>query len=181
MRDWEDAESSCAALDDGSCEVYGDTDARAALDAGFFDERIDAIVPQAGAATGYLEGEFAAIELPTMWMTARLDATLSWDDHGSPGWEALDGANDVWIDLTRGGHHSFHAACEEVDIAILDGIGLNVSEDGCGEDFTPIAEIVPVVQAYIHAFARLHILGEPVWRGVFTSPPLHAEVEITTR
>jgi hypothetical protein len=106
---------------------------------------------------------------------------LPWDVHGAPGWAQLDGPDDVWIDLLDGGHYSVVAVCEAIDPQLLAAVGLDVLADGCGPDFTPIAEIVPAVTAYTHAFIRLHGFGEARWREIIGGEPFHPEIAVTAR
>jgi predicted dienelactone hydrolase len=174
--DWTAIAEGC---DPESCAIFEDPAARAALDAGFLDERVDAIVAQTPVVMTFPEAELAALERPVMYATARRDQTLPWDEEGRPGWERLDGPDDVWIDLLNGGHYSVVAVCDAVAPEILMAAGLDVVSDGCGPDFTPIAEIVPVVTAYAHAFVRQHALGEARWGAVIRGEPFHATVEVT--
>lgn len=163
----------------GSCETFADPAARAKLDAGFLDPRIEVVVSQTPITTMFAAGQLAAISRPVMLFTARRDQTLPWSVEGEPAWRALDGADDVWVDLLNGGHYSVIAICEVVSTGLLSAVGLDVIPDGCGPDFTPIPEIMPVVTAYTHAFIRLHSLGETQWRQVIAGEPLHAQVMVT--
>src|SRR6185436_12934287 len=128
----------------------------------------------------FAAGQLAAIDRPVMLMTARRDATLPWAIHGAPAWDALDGADDVWVDLENGGHYSVLEICEVVAPGLLEAFGLSVTNDGCGPDFTPIPEIVPAVMAYAHAYIRLQALGETRWRAVIAGEPFHADVTVNT-
>jgi hypothetical protein len=166
--------------DDGSCALLADSTSRSVLDGGFADPRIDAVVPQAGSSR-YADGALAGLTLPIMWMSARGDVTISWEDHGQPGWGILDGADDVWVDLSKGGHYSFLGLCNVVNPVLLDGLGLGVTTDGCGDGFTEIDAILPPVMAYTHAFGRKHVLGESGWDILFEGAPLHPDVEVTGR
>jgi predicted dienelactone hydrolase len=165
----------------GSCELLADPAASAKLAAGFGDPRFEAVVAQTPVARVFAPGELAATERPVMLVTARQDATLLWAFHGAPIWDRLDGGDDVWVDLEKGGHYSVIAICELVAPGLLDASGLGVTTDGCGPGFTPIAEIVPVVMAYAHAYVRLHALGETRWRAVLAAEPFHADVTFTAK
>jgi len=176
--DWAAVTAGCA-NSPGSCEVMADPAARAKLDAGFADPRFDLAVAQTPVIMLFADGELAALSRPVMLMTARRDATLPWATEGEPGWRRLDGADDTWIDLLNGGHYSPIAICDYVDPALLAVVGLDVTHDGCGPDFTPISEIVPAITAYAHAFVRLHSLGESRWRAVIAGEPFHDEVSVT--
>jgi predicted dienelactone hydrolase len=165
----------------GSCEVLADPEASAKLAAGFADPRIEVVVAQTPVAMVFAAGQLAALEKPVMLMTARRDATLPWAVHGSPAWDRLDGAADVWVDLENGGHYSVLAICDFVAPALLDSFGLNVTGDGCSASFTPLAEIVPVVTAYAHAYVRLHALGETRWQAALAGEPWHADVTVAVK
>jgi len=48
----------------------------------------------------------------------------------------------------------------------------NAVEDGCGPEFIDTEEAIPVLAAYVLAFARLHVLNETEWAPILTGPPL---------
>jgi hypothetical protein len=51
-------------------------------------------------------------------------------------------------------------------------------DDGCGPEFTPTTEAVPVLTTYTLAFARLHVLGESQWSVIVEGEPLHPEFDL---
>lgn len=178
--DWATLAAGCPSVPDpASCAIYADPAARAALDAGFRDPRVELAIAQAPVVLTFAPGELAAIDRPVEYVTARRDLTLPWSVHGQPGWERLDGADDLWIDLLNAGHYSVVAVCDVVSPMLLAAVGLNVGPDGCDPDFTPISELVPALTAYAHAFIRLHALGEARWRDVLGGAPFHADIAVT--
>jgi predicted dienelactone hydrolase len=177
---WGIGTGTCEQLDDGSCDVLAGAAASAKLAAGFGDPRFETVVAQTPVSMSFQDGQLAAIARPVMLITSRRDATLPWAAYAEPAWQRMDGADEVWVDLTKGGHYSVIAICEVVSPAILAAFGLDVASDGCGDDFTPISQIVPAVMAYTHAYIRLHSLGESQWRTVITGTPFHADVTVTT-
>ncbi len=178
--DWTPIAAGCGAdPEPGSCEIFADPVARAKLDAGFADPRFEAAVAETPMVLEFGAGGLAEPTRPVMMITARHDQTLPWAIYGEPGWLGLDGVDDVWIDLLEGGHYSVLAICEVVAPELLTAVGLSVSNDGCGPEFTPLSEIVPAVVAYAHAFIRLHSLGEPGWRAVIGGDPFHPEIDVT--
>jgi predicted dienelactone hydrolase len=180
--DWAAIAATCEELPEpGSCEIFADPEARAALEAGFADPRVELAVAQTPVILTFPAAELAALTRPVMMMTARGDHTLPWEIHGEPGWARLDGPDDVWVDLVDAGHYSVVAVCDVLDPALLVAFGLDVISDGCGPEFTPIAELMPAVTAYTHAFIRLHALGESRWRAVLAGEPFHADIEVTVR
>ena len=118
--------------------------------AGFLDERIDVAVPMApGVHLAWGDG-LAAIDIPTMVMTARLDRTL-------PGeadliWGEMRG-DHMRVDFTGGGHFTFSNMCELLPVG-------PVLNDGCGEEFIPYEDAFPVINAYTMAWARYVLWGD---------------------
>lgn len=162
-----------------ACAFYEDPAVREAFD-GLADPRIDAIAPQAPAfIPSFAPGGLAGLDMPTLLMSARKDITTPDATQAIPAWEGLANADDVWVEMPNGGHMSFISICHDLEPSLLNTFSPGSDEDGCGPDFTPTTEAVPIIGAYMLAFAKAHVLGEQQWTGVFTQEPLHPEFEIT--
>ncbi len=161
------------------CDFLADPEVIAAFEAGFGDARIDAIAPQAPALIAdFGAGEIAGLPVPTLLQSGKLDKTTPDATEAQPAWDALANPDDVWIDLPFGAHYSFITVCDDLDPELLALFQPDNLEDGCGPEFTPTSEIVPVLGTYLLAFARLHVLGEAQWSAVFEGETLHPEVDL---
>lgn len=159
--------ANCATT--SSCATVNKPEVQAALQAGFLDPRVDAIVPQSPIVPlVYTAGSIAGVSVPTLLMSGRLDITTTHELTAKPTWAELDGAEDLWLDVEKGGHYTFITVCDDAPPALL--VSLNAAPDGCNSDFIPISEAVPVLNAYILGFARAHALGESAWRDVLRGP-----------
>ncbi len=129
---------------------------------GFRDPRLRAIIPIAAGNSYELGPEGVAdIEIPTMMITGGLDKNCSEERHGDPYWAALDGAEDIRVQLTTAGHHTFTLTCE-----FFAGLGQN--DNGCTD-----ANIDPelgqnLTAAYVLAFAWKHLDGSDVYDDLLT-------------
>jgi predicted dienelactone hydrolase len=167
---------------EGQCTELDDPIVQAAYASGFGDPRIVAISPEAPALVPqFIPGQLAALTPPTLLMSSVRDQTTPHEEQGLPAWAGLDGPEDLRLDLINGGHYSFITICDDLSPALLEAFRPNAANDGCGADFTPVAEIVPVLAAYTLGFARWHVLGEDGWAEVLRGPALHAELVVTTR
>ncbi len=167
---------------DPNCVYLRDPLVKARIEAGYGDPRIGAIGPQAPAlVAGFSPGELGAFELPTMLQTGRRDKTTTQQAEAVPAWMGLDGPDDIWVEIPDGGHYTFISVCEDLGPDLIAMFRSDAPEDGCDETFVPPSEAIPVLRAYLLAFAKLHILGEEALEQVLTGPPLDPRFEITTR
>jgi predicted dienelactone hydrolase len=144
-------DAACGARpDELFCQTWASGDYREVFEAGFRDPRVDAIVPL--APLGGPVFDFSAVDVPTLLVTAGLDATLEPPGNGDDVWRGLDGADDRRLDFPEAGHFSFSNICDAIPDAVAD--------DGCGEGFTPSAQVHAVVNTYALAFARRHLFGD---------------------
>lgn len=177
--DYEALLASCAGAD---CDYLMDPEVADAFADGFGDPRVNAIAPQAPALVpSFGAGEIAGIDVPTMLQSGKLDITTPDATQAQPTWDALDEPGDIWIDLPFGAHYSFITICDDLDPSLLEVFVPSNAEDGCGMQFTPTSEIVPVLNTYLLAFARLEVLGETQWSVVLDGEPLHAEVDVSRK
>jgi predicted dienelactone hydrolase len=168
--------ASCSGLD---CAYLEDPEVAAAFAGGLSDARIDAIAPQAPALyQAFGAGQYAALEIPTMLQSGKLDITTPDASEAQPAWDALDNDEDIWVDLPFGGHYSFITICHDLSPELLVLVQPDNVNDGCGPDFTPTTEVVPALATYLLAFARLHVTQEPEFSAVFDGESLHPELDI---
>lgn len=179
--DVEAVASACADFgEDGSCDLLGDVEVGQALQQGFADPRVVAVIPQAPAFIPELEaGTLAALEPPVMLQTGRRDQSTTQEQQAAPAWAGLDGEQDLWVELPDGGHYSFVTVCDDLSRVLLDAFLDGVDEDGCGDTFTPVSQSVPALRAYVHAFALLHLEGESRWEDVLAGEALDPAIEVT--
>lgn len=173
---------TCAGYGEDSCEFINQEEVQAAFRAGLGDSRIDAIVPQAPALIPlFAEGEIDSIELPVMLQSGRMDKTLPDEVHAIPAWEALDGPDDIWVEMPLGGHFSFISICTDLSEDILTLFRPDAPDDGCSEDFIDSQLAVSTLTAYLHAFARLHVLQEVQWASLIEGDAFSEGFEITLK
>jgi predicted dienelactone hydrolase len=162
------------------CDLYGDARVRASLE-NLGDARVVAIATQAPSIVEtYRATALADLEIPTLMQSARLDITTPHREQAEPAWEQLDHPDDVWVEMPKGGHLSFISICDDLSADILALAQPNNKNDGCGPQFTPVGQTIPVLAAYVLAFARLHVLGEERFRAVLAGSPLDSAVTVTT-
>ena len=164
--------SGCDGMMSASCDVIADPDVEAAYRAGFLDERIVALAPQAPAIGTIVDETFADLGVPTMLMSGLLDQTTTHEANAEPAWQGLDHPDDLWVEMPKGAHFTFITICHDLTQEQLDFFRPDAGEDGCGPEFIDTEEAIPVLAAYVLAFARLHVLNETEWAPILTGPPL---------
>ena len=171
--------ADCA--DVASCEALDGPGVEAAYRAGFGDPRVAAIAPQAPALVRfYGEGQLASLGVPTLLMSGRLDRTTPDAENAAPAWAGLDHPDDLRVELPQGAHFSFVTICDDLPPGLLGSFQSAAADDGCGPAFTPVAEAVPVLSAYLLGFARWHVLGEARWAPLLRGAPLHPAFVVST-
>ena len=170
--DYDMLKASCDVEMDASCDVLEAQDVEDAYRAGFGDPRVAAIAPQSPALVAIPQSELAALEVPTMLMSGRLDQTTTQEESAEPAWAGIDHPDDLWVEMPKGAHISFLTICHDIPPDLLELFRPSAKEDGCGPEFIDTEEAIPVLAAYVLGFGRLHVLGETEWRAVLTGPPL---------
>lgn len=179
--DFDDIAAGCEGQMSDACDLIANPDVEAAYRAGFLDERIVALAPQAPAIGSIADGELALLGVPSMLMSGLLDQTTTQEESAEPAWAGLDHPDDLWVEMPMGAHFTFITICHDLTPDLLDFFRPDAGEDGCGEDFIDTREAVPVLAAYIFAFARRHVLGQTEWDAVLTGPPLGNEGDFVIR
>ena len=170
--DFDGMEADCEGVMSEECDVLADPNVEAAYRAGFGDPRVVALAPQAPALVSIADGELAALEMPTMLMSGRLDQTTPQEENAEPGWAGLDDPDDLWVEMPKGAHLTFITICHDLEPEVLELFRPKAVEDGCGPEFIDTEEAIPVLAAYVLAFARLHVLNEAQWAPILNGPPL---------
>ena len=170
--DFDAMEADCEGVASESCDVLADPNVEAAYRAGFGDPRVVALAPQAPALVLIADSELGALEMPTMLMSGRLDQTTPQEENAEPAWAGLDDPDDLWVEMPKGAHFTFITICHDLEPEVLELFRPNAVEDGCGPEFIDTEEAIPVLAAYVLAFARLHVLNETEWAPILTGPPL---------
>ena len=173
----DDAVAFCEQPDAPSeCELLDQPGVIDSFRAGFLDPRVDVAIPQTPGGFLFFQDGLADIEVPTLLMTARRDATLTAATEGDPIWAALTGQH-VRLDLLNAGHFTFSNMC-----VLLPGVP-QVQEDGCADDFIAPELGFELINAYALAFARYHLFDDRAYLGLFdgTDARYAAEVEVSLK
>ena len=126
-------------------------------------------------------GSIASITAPTMLQSGLLDATTPHETQTVPTWAGMDGADDIWLEMPKGAHLSFISICDDLEEDLLLVFRPEAYMDGCGEGFTPVAQAVPVLNAYLRAFASKHVLGQDEWDAILEGDVLDPEFRVETK
>jgi len=150
--------------DDPDCLELANADVEAAFRAGFADDRVVALVPQAPALVSTaVPDSLADIDVPVLLQSGERDQSTTHAEQAVPLWEGLNGEQDVWVNVPDGGHYTFVTICDDLEPGLLNLFISGIDEDGCGESFLPVSEAVPRLTATLHAFGNAHVLGEKGW------------------
>lgn len=169
--------AACSSQDD--CDYLMQPEVAAAFADGFGDARVDAIAPQAPALiASFAAGDLAGLPVATMLQSGKLDITTPDASEAEPAWAMLDDRKDVWVNLPFGAHYSFITICHDLDPELLALFQPDNVNDGCGPEFTPTTETVPILTTYLLAFARLEVLGEAQWSVILEGDTLHPEFDL---
>ena len=147
------------------------------------DTRIRAIVPQAPALVQAFEAsDLAELPVPMLLMSAQRDQTIGDANNAKVAWDLRSDAEDRWLRLPDGGHYSFITVCDDIPAEVIAAFVSGAEQDGCGGDFTPVADIVPVLASYTLGFAELHGRGDTTFAPLFdTEPALSTELVLRQR
>jgi predicted dienelactone hydrolase len=179
--DFDGIAESCDGQTSDACDLIANPDVEAAYRAGFLDERIVALAPQAPAIGTIANGELGLLEVPSMLMSGLLDQTTTQEESAEPAWAGLDHPDDLWVEMPKGAHFTFITICHDLTQDLLDFFRPDAGDDGCGEEFIDTREAVPVLAAYVFAFARRHVLGQTEWDAVLRGPALGNEGDFVIR
>lgn len=162
------------------CEVIRDPELQALARDGFRDDRVTALVPQAPAfISASVADSITAIDAPVLLQSGERDQTTPHETQAVPTWEALDGEQDVWMNLPDGGHHTFITICDDLDPALVSLFVSGADEDGCGDTFTPVSEAIPALRASLQAWGDWHVKGVDGWEGRVVQTDWGGETEVS--
>jgi predicted dienelactone hydrolase len=143
--------ADCGIIDDTDCSYIGTSEAR--FRTGLGDPRFKVFVPMApGNGNAFGDAGLGQVEAPVLLMTGLLDKSLPDANHGTPIWDALKAPGAMRLQFTTGAHMTFSDGCE-----LVRGIS---RDDGCSDDFISPGEAHKAINAYMMAFARLHLRGD---------------------
>lgn len=147
------------------------------------DARIQAIVPQAPALVQVFDSQaLAELPVPMLLMSGQRDQTIGDANNAKVAWDVRTNAADRWIRLPDGGHYSFITVCDDIPAGVIAAFVSGADSDGCGDDFTPVADIVPVLASYTLGFAELYGRGDTDFAPLFdTEPTLSTEMVLRQR
>jgi predicted dienelactone hydrolase len=140
----------------GLCSGFPENAER--LREGFYDARIKVLVPIAAGDYNVLRDGIAAIEVPTLFMTANSDLNNPDEVDGDPIWAQLQRPTNRRVRFDRAGHFSFTSIC-----SIIGPLG---DDNGCSENMVAAEELHPVINQYVMAFVRLHLFGDESGRAL---------------
>ncbi|MCA9563220.1 MAG: hypothetical protein KC561_07015 [Myxococcales bacterium] len=173
---------ACSFFSEDDCDILEKPAVEAAFRAGFRDPRVDAIGVQAPAFVPLFEsGAIAGIDIPVMLQSGDLDQTTPNASQSDPVWAALDGSDDIRVQMPTGAHFTFITICHDIDSDMLLTIRPDAATDGCGEQFIDTEIAVPVLGAYLHGFARAQVLQESDWQSVLEGQAFEEGFEISSK
>jgi len=121
--------------------------------AGFYDDRIEALVPMSPGGMILFTNGFDTVSPPTLLFTGSADETTPNVSEGDLAWNGIaSSGGNLRVDFATAGHFTFSDAC-----ALELGIG---ADDGCGEDNIDADAAHVAIDAYALAFLKLHLLGD---------------------
>ena len=143
-------------FDEDYCDVFSDKESRLDLFRnGFYDDRIDAAIPQAPAGNIIFQEGLEDIQMPTMLFTGGMDQTLPNSQEGDPIWEQMKGDEHRRMNLPKAGHFTFSNMCDQfADVSDM------IKNDGCSDEFIESDRAYTIINTYALAFARYHLLDD---------------------
>ncbi len=125
------------------------------------DDRVDAIIPLAGASGGMSDENLASIEIPTLFLSATDDETVALDPGTTRPWALISSYQAYRVDLINGGHSSFTNICDLVDVLLDAGLPpvllqalISNAEEGCAPELMDIDEALRLTNLYSTAFLK---------------------------
>jgi len=137
------------------CDVFTEEGRPELFRDGFFDDRIDAAIPQAPAGDLIFQKGLEDIRVPTMLFTGGMDRTLPNEQEGDPIWEQMKGDEHRRVNLPEAGHFTFSNMCDK-----FSGFSNQIDNDGCNEEFVEPRRAHEIINTYALAFARYHLFGD---------------------
>ncbi len=126
------------------------------------DPRVKAIIPIAGASNGLTDEELAAIDVPTLFLSATDDVTVALDPGTTRPWAEISSNRIYRVDLLSAGHSSFTNICDLVDLLLDGGLPpvllqalIDNAAEGCAPELMNIDEALRLTNLYSTAFLKV--------------------------
>lgn len=151
------------------------------------DERVAAVVAMAPASLFLADADLAAVDVPTLLLSATEDVTTPIDDNTTRAATAVTGRPLVRVDIEGAAHQSFTDVCDysvllrerpDVDPAIVAAVDA-FAEEGCGPDFLPVDQAQRIINRYAVAFFRSELADDDGAAAVLTPEAAEADADIT--
>jgi predicted dienelactone hydrolase len=153
------------------------------------DPRITAVVVMAPYTLLLSDDELAAVDLPTMMISATDDLTTPIETNTERPWNLISGRPLVRIDITAASHNSFTDLCQlreavaelpDVSEAITDALAAQ-SGLACGDDVLDSVEVHRITNAYAAAFLIDQLTGSTTYASALACEGAPAEVTCDVR
>lgn len=144
-------QAACGSEENGAiCDDLAESATR--LAEGYHDPRIKVHAAMAPGDYRILREGVADIDIPTLLMTASSDLNNPNEVDGDPIWAQLDGPSDRRVRFDRAGHFTFTSICTLT--------GARGVDNGCSDNMVAPEDFHPVINTYVMAFLRRHLLGD---------------------
>jgi predicted dienelactone hydrolase len=153
------------------------------------DPRITAVVVMAPYTLLLSDDELAAVDLPTMMISATDDLTTPIETNTERPWNLISGRPLVRIDITAASHNSFTDLCQlreavaelpDVSEAITEALAAQ-SGLACGDDVLDSVEVHRITNAYAAAFLIDQLTGSTTYAAVLACEGAPTDVTCDVR
>lgn len=153
------------------------------------DPRITALVVMAPYTLLLSDDELAAVDVPTMMISATDDLTTPIETNTERAWELISGRPLVRIDVTAAAHNSFTDLCElreavaelpDVSEAITDALAAQAGQ-ACSDGALASVEVHRITNSYAAAFLIDQLTGSTTYAAVLACEGAPTEVTCDVR
>lgn len=153
------------------------------------DPRITALVVMAPYTLLLSDDELAAVDVPTMMISATDDLTTPIETNTERAWELISGRPLVRIDVTAAAHNSFTDLCQlreavaelpDVSEAITDALTTQ-SGQACSSEVLASVEVHRITNSYAAAFLIDQLTGSTAYAAVLACEGAPSEVTCDVR
>lgn len=153
------------------------------------DPRITAVVVMAPYTLLLSDDELAAVDLPTMMISATDDLTTPIETNTERPWNLISGRPLVRIDITAASHNSFTDLCQlreavaelpDVSEAITEALAAQ-SGLACGDDVLDSVEVHRITNSYAAAFLIDQLTGSTTYAAMLACEGAPADVTCDVR
>ena len=144
------------------------------------DPRIKAIAPISPGAQAMTEDDWAAVNVPTLFLAGTADTVTPIEPSVTGPYAAMEGRPRYRVDVHGATHTHFANICRIGNLLIENGLKqeswesvgagqlLTIYEETCGEDAFPIEKAHRLESLYVVAFFRAHLAGETDYAAYLT-------------